>query len=138
MAWPVRPEFFSLYQWKDLVYVSQISSENGPHSDVINIFQSDRSEAQMFCVSFNNLTVLTGLAVLKKAPLGLDLYHGQNIFLNFDLQKFLGKQTLFSQCLQEWANGETKFEIFPQFLHVYYALKFPIVMRTSDIFMRMV
>jgi hypothetical protein len=31
----VRPEFFSLYQWKDLVYVSQISSENGPHSNVI-------------------------------------------------------------------------------------------------------
>jgi hypothetical protein len=102
MAWPVRPEFFSLYQWKDLVYVSQISSENGPRSNVINIFQSDRSEAQMFCVSFNNLTVLTGLAVLKKAPLGLDLYHGQNIFLNFDLQKFLGKQTLFSQTNKIW------------------------------------
>jgi UDP:flavonoid glycosyltransferase YjiC (YdhE family) len=24
---PVRPELFSLYEWKDLVYVSQISSE---------------------------------------------------------------------------------------------------------------
>jgi hypothetical protein len=35
MACPVRPELFSVYQWKDLVYVSQISSENGPHSDVI-------------------------------------------------------------------------------------------------------
>jgi hypothetical protein len=35
MDWPVRPEFFSLYQWKDLVYVFQISSENGPHSNVI-------------------------------------------------------------------------------------------------------
>jgi hypothetical protein len=54
---------------EDLVYVSQISSENGPHSNVIKIFQSDRSEAQMFCVSFNNLTVLTGLAVLKESAL---------------------------------------------------------------------
>ena len=55
---------FSVYQWQDLVYVSQISSENGPYSNVIKIFQSDRSEAQMFCVSFNNLTVLT---VLKES-----------------------------------------------------------------------
>jgi hypothetical protein len=39
MAWPIS-------------YVSQISSEN------------DRSEAQMFCVSFNNLT---GLAVLMES-----------------------------------------------------------------------
>jgi hypothetical protein len=30
-----QPELFSLYQWKDLVSVSQISSENGPHSNVI-------------------------------------------------------------------------------------------------------
>ena len=52
MAWPIRPKFFSLYQWKDVVYVSQISSEN------------DRSEDQMFCVSFNNLT---GLAVLMES-----------------------------------------------------------------------
>jgi hypothetical protein len=51
MAWAVRPKYFSLYQWKDLVYVSQISGENGPHSNVIKIFRSDRSEAQMFCVS---------------------------------------------------------------------------------------
>jgi hypothetical protein len=69
MVWPVRPEFFSLYQWKDLVYVSQTSSENWPHSNVTKIFQSDRSEAQVFCVSFNNLTVLTGLAVLKESAL---------------------------------------------------------------------
>jgi hypothetical protein len=34
----------------------------------IEIFWSDRSEAQTFCVPFNNLTVLTGLAVLMKAP----------------------------------------------------------------------
>jgi hypothetical protein len=47
-----------------LVYVSQISSENGHHSNVIQIFRSDRSEAQMFCVSFNNLT---GLAVLMES-----------------------------------------------------------------------
>jgi hypothetical protein len=52
-----------------MVYVSQISSENGPHSNVTKNFQSDRSEAQMFCVSFNNLTVLTGLAVLKESAL---------------------------------------------------------------------
>jgi hypothetical protein len=32
---PVRPEFLSLYQWKDLAYVSKISSENGPHSNFI-------------------------------------------------------------------------------------------------------
>jgi hypothetical protein len=38
MAWPVRPEFFSLYQWKDLVYVSQISSENGPHILILSKF----------------------------------------------------------------------------------------------------
>jgi hypothetical protein len=31
MDWPVRPEFFSLYQWNDLIHVSQISSENGRH-----------------------------------------------------------------------------------------------------------
>jgi GR25 family glycosyltransferase involved in LPS biosynthesis len=30
-----RPEFLSLDQWKDLVYVSQISRENGPHSNFI-------------------------------------------------------------------------------------------------------
>ena len=41
--------------------VSQISSENGPHSNVFKIFLSDRSEAQMFCGSFNNLTVLAVL-----------------------------------------------------------------------------
>jgi hypothetical protein len=64
MAWPVRPKFFSLYQWKDPVYVSQMSSENGPHSNCIKIFRSDKSEAQTFCVSFNNLTVLTRLVVL--------------------------------------------------------------------------
>ena len=66
MAWPVRPEFESLFQLKNLVYVSQISSENGPHSNFIEInFRSarDRSEAQTFCVPFNNLTVLTDLAV---------------------------------------------------------------------------
>ena len=45
-----------------------MSSENGPHSNVIKIFPLDRSEAQMFCISFNNLTVLTGLAMLRKAP----------------------------------------------------------------------
>ena len=45
-----------------------MSSENGPHSNVIKIFRLDRSEAQMFCVSFNNLTVLSGLAVLMEAP----------------------------------------------------------------------
>ena len=62
MAWPVRPGFLSLYQWTDLVYVSQISSENGPHSiNFIKIFRSDKSKAQTFCVSFNNLTVLAGL-----------------------------------------------------------------------------
>jgi hypothetical protein len=38
MAWPVRPEFLFLYQWKDLVDVSQISSENGPHSIDIDNF----------------------------------------------------------------------------------------------------
>jgi hypothetical protein len=52
MAWPVRPEFFSLCQWKDLVYVSQISSENGHHSNVIQIFRSDRSKAQMPVLCF--------------------------------------------------------------------------------------
>jgi hypothetical protein len=62
-----RPKFFSLDQWKDLVYVSQISIENGPHSNVIKIFRHDRSEAQMFCVAFINLTVLTGLAVLMES-----------------------------------------------------------------------
>ena len=45
-----------------------MSSENGPHSNVIKIFPLDRSEAQMFCISFNNLTVLTGLAMSRKAP----------------------------------------------------------------------
>jgi hypothetical protein len=50
-----------LYQWKDLVYVSQISSENGPRSNFISIFRSGRSESQTFCVPFNNLTVLTVL-----------------------------------------------------------------------------
>ena len=55
------PEFLSVYQWKDPVYVFQISSENGPHSNIIYIFRSDMSEAQMFCVPFNNFTVLTGL-----------------------------------------------------------------------------
>ena len=45
-----------------------MSSENGPHSNIIKIFPLDRSEAQMFCISFNNLTVLTGLAMLRKAP----------------------------------------------------------------------
>jgi hypothetical protein len=35
MAWSVRPEFFSQYEWNDLVYVSQISSENGPHFSFI-------------------------------------------------------------------------------------------------------
>ena len=68
MTGPVRHEYFSQYQRKDLVYVSQMSSENGPHSNVIKIFPLDRSEAQMFCISFNNLTVLTGLAMLRKAP----------------------------------------------------------------------
>jgi hypothetical protein len=69
MAWPVRPEFLSLHQWKDLVYVSQISSENGPHSNFIWSFRSDRSKAQTFCVPwpFNNLTVLT---VLRESALG--------------------------------------------------------------------
>ena len=51
------------------LYVSQISSENGPHSNFIKIFRSDRSNAQTFCLSFNNLAVLTGLAVLiENAP----------------------------------------------------------------------
>jgi hypothetical protein len=35
MAWPVRPKSFYLYQWEDLVYISQISRENGPHSNFI-------------------------------------------------------------------------------------------------------
>jgi hypothetical protein len=69
MAGPVRPEFESLCQRKDLVYVSQISSENGPHSTFIEIIRSDRSEAQTFCVPFNNLTVLNGLAVLGESVL---------------------------------------------------------------------
>jgi hypothetical protein len=65
----------SLYQWKDLVYVSQISSENGPHSNFIGkFFRSDRSEAQTFCVPFNNLT---GLAVLME--IALSLLAGQNL-----------------------------------------------------------
>jgi hypothetical protein len=51
------------------VYVSQISSENGPHSNFIEIFRSDRFEAQTFCVPFNNLTVLNGLAGLGESVL---------------------------------------------------------------------
>jgi hypothetical protein len=30
-----QTRIFYLYQWKELVYVSQISSENGPRSNVI-------------------------------------------------------------------------------------------------------
>ena len=45
-------------------YVSQISGENGPRSNFIKIFRSDRSNAQTFYLSFNNLALLTGLAVL--------------------------------------------------------------------------
>jgi hypothetical protein len=37
-----------------------------PHSNVITVFRSDRCEAQMVCVPFNNLT---GLAVLMEAPM---------------------------------------------------------------------
>jgi hypothetical protein len=34
----------------------------------------DRSEAQMFCVPFNNLTILTGLAVLlMESALGFNV-----------------------------------------------------------------
>jgi hypothetical protein len=53
MACSVRPEFLSLYQWKDLVYVSQISSEMDP-----NIILS-KFAGQIGPV--NNLTVLTVL-----------------------------------------------------------------------------
>ena len=55
-----------------------MSSENGPHSNVIKIFQLDRSEAQMFCVSFNNLTVLTGLAMLMESAIYIYFY--SNLF----------------------------------------------------------
>ena len=45
-----------------LTMVSQICGENGPHSNVIKIFRSNRSEVQMFCVPFNNLNFLGNLA----------------------------------------------------------------------------
>ena len=37
------------------------------NSNFIKIFRSDKSEAQTFYVSFNNLTVLTGLAMLMES-----------------------------------------------------------------------
>ena len=55
-----------------------MSSENGPHSNVIKIFRLDRSEAQMFCVSFNNLTVLTGLVMLMESAIYIFFY--SNLF----------------------------------------------------------
>jgi hypothetical protein len=44
MAGPVRPKYLSLYQWKDLVYVSHISGENWPYSNFISIFRSHTLE----------------------------------------------------------------------------------------------
>lgn len=41
IAWPIRPEFLSLYQCQNLVCVSQISSEKEPHSNFIYIFRLD-------------------------------------------------------------------------------------------------
>ena len=59
MARPVRPEFLSQYYWK-ISHVSRKFGENGP-PNLIQIFRSERFEAQMFCVPFNNLTILTEL-----------------------------------------------------------------------------
>ena len=57
-----------------------MSSENGPHSNVIKIFPLDRSEAQMFCISFNNLTVLTGLAMhVKESAIYMGFFYS-NLF----------------------------------------------------------
>ena len=69
MARLVRPEFLSLYQWKDLVQASRKSGENGSPSKLIQIFGLDLPEVQMYCVPFNNVTILTALAVLMESAL---------------------------------------------------------------------
>jgi hypothetical protein len=44
-----------------MAHISRKSSKNGLPSNLIQIFRSERSEAQTFCVPFNNLTVLAEL-----------------------------------------------------------------------------
>jgi hypothetical protein len=90
MAWPVRPEFLFLYQWKDLVSVSQISSRK------LTSFRSDRSEARTFSVPFNNLTVLTGLAVLveralelRMSPVRMCVFHSSHSHSRLTRLKFV-------------------------------------------------
>ena len=49
---------------------SRKSGENGSTSKLIQIFGLNWPEVQMCCVPFNNVTVLTGLAVLMESALG--------------------------------------------------------------------
>jgi hypothetical protein len=43
-----------------------------PHGKILKKGPAGRSEAQMFCVPFNNLTVLTVLAVFMESAQGLE------------------------------------------------------------------
>ena len=76
MTCAVGPEFLSLYQWEDLVYVSQISSENGH-------FRLERSEAQTFCVPLNNLTVLNERGGLVCRHVGEVLWSACLLYFKF-------------------------------------------------------
>ena len=55
MAWPVRPEFLTLYHWEDLVFILILS------------------KGQTFCVPFNNDCSDRGLAVLMESALRLSV-----------------------------------------------------------------
>jgi hypothetical protein len=54
--------------WFKLLEIRK-SSENGSPSKLIQTFGLDWPEVQTFCVPFNNLTVLTRLAVLMESAL---------------------------------------------------------------------
>jgi hypothetical protein len=74
MARPVRREFCLGINGKICpTFLENLAKIGllGLASNLIQMFRSERSEAQRFCVPFNNLTVLTGLAVLMESALVL-------------------------------------------------------------------
>jgi hypothetical protein len=65
MQWKERPDQPERSNCEiEWIQVSEISRDNGCPSNLIQIFWSERSEAQTFCAQFNSLIVLADLVVL--------------------------------------------------------------------------
>jgi hypothetical protein len=87
IAWPIRPEFLSPYQWQNLVciHVSQISSEKEPHSNFIYIFRLDiyvQSSNVLCCIQHFDRFVLMKICALW-LPGGIPTFISEKIILLF-------------------------------------------------------